>query len=120
MFVGTYTRKLQRGGWVRFPKDWLPFIGDHRTVFIMPDPDKNKSLLLVMSDDFNRELERMKDKNVPSESLETLAKIVVQVKVTADGRMQIPARLLAHAGIQDGVCFAGHIRTIAVTPIHCA
>lgn len=120
MFVGTYTRKVQRGGWVRFPKVWLPFIGDHRTVFIMPDPDKNKSLLLEMSDDFNRKLERMKDKNVPSESLETLAKIVVQVKVTADGRMLIPARLLAHAGIQDGVCFAGHIRTIAVTPIHCA
>ena len=50
MFVGTYTRKLQRGGWVRFPKDWLTLLGDHRTVFIMPDPDKNKSLLLEMSD----------------------------------------------------------------------
>jgi len=68
VFIGCYTRKVQRGGWLRFPKEWLPFIGDHRTVFIMPDPDKNKSLLLVMSDDFNRELERMKDKNVPSEA----------------------------------------------------
>ena len=118
MFIGCYTRKVQRGGWLRFPKDWLPFIGDHRTVFIMPDPDKNKSLLLVMSDDFNRKLERMKDKNVPSESLETLAKIVVQVKVTADGRMQIPARLLAHAGITGDVCLSGNMRMIALSPKH--
>ena len=115
MFIGCYTRKVQRGGWLRFPKEWLPFIGDHRTVFIMPDPDKNKSLLLVMSDDFNRELERMKDKNVPSESLETLAKIVVQVKVTADGRMQIPAPLLAYADIKDTVCFSGNLRTISLS-----
>ncbi len=116
MFIGCYTRKVQRGGWLRFPKEWLPFIGDHRTVFIMPDPDKNKSLLLVVSDDFNRELERMKDKNVPSESLEALAKIVFQVKVTADGRMQIPAKLLVHVGIKDVVCFSGNIRTIALSP----
>ena len=98
MFIGTYTRKLQRGGWVRFPKDWLPFIGDHRTVFIMPDPDKNKSLLLVMS-----------------ESLETLAKIVVPIKVTADGRMQIPAPLLAYADIKDTVCFSWNLRTISLS-----
>lgn len=115
MFIGCYTRKAQRGGWLRFPKEWLPFIGDHRTVFIMPDPDKNKSLLLVMSDDFNRKLERMKDKNMPSESLETLAKIVVQVKVAADGRMRIPAALLAYADIKGTVCFIGSIRTITLS-----
>ena len=115
MFVGCYTRKVQRGGWLRFPKEWLPFIGDYRMVFIMPDPDKNKSLLLVMSDDFNRELERMKDKNVPSESLEALAKIVAEVKVTVDGRMRIPATLLAYADIKDTMCFIGSIRTITLS-----
>ena len=26
MFVGCYTRKVQRGGWLRFPKEWLPFM----------------------------------------------------------------------------------------------
>ena len=98
MFIGCYTRKVQRGGWLRFPKEWLPFIGDHRLVFIMPDPDKNKSLLLVMS-----------------ESLETLAKIVVPIKVTADGRMQIPAPLLAYADIKDTVCFSGNLRTISLS-----
>ena len=115
MFVGCYTRKVQRGGWLRFPKEWLPFIGDYRMVFIMPDPDKNKSLLLVMPDDFNRILERMKDKNVPSESLEALAKIVAEVKVTVDGRMRIPATLLAYADIKDTMCFIGSIRTITLS-----
>ena len=117
MFVGCYTRKVQRGGWLRFPKEWLPFIGDYRMVFIMPDPDMNKSLLLEMSDDFNRKIERLKDKNVPSESLEALAKIVVQEKVTADGRMQIPAPLLAYADIKDTVCFSGNLRTISLSAL---
>ena len=83
----------------------------------MPDPDKNKSLLLVMSDDFNRKLERMKDKNMPFESLEALAKIVVQEKVTADGRMQIRAPLLAYADIKDTVSFSGNLRTISLSAL---
>ena len=115
MFVGRYERKVQRGGWLRFPKDWLPLIGDHHSVFVMPDPDKNRSLLVVTSNDFNRELERMKDMKMPCEHLETLAKCVEKVKVTEDGRMQISANLLAYAGINSVAHFTGSIRTITLT-----
>ena len=103
MFVGRYERKVQRGGWLRFPKDWLPFIGDRRSVFVMPDPDKNRSLLVVTSNDFN------------SEHLETRAKCAEKVNVTADGRMQISANLLAYAGIKNEAHFIGSIRTITLT-----
>ena len=54
LFVGCYTRKVQRGRWVRFPKDWLALLGDKREVFIMPDSEGGKSLLIVAADAFRR------------------------------------------------------------------
>ena len=120
MFVGCYTRKVQRGGWVRFPKDWLALLGDKRDVFIMPDPEGGKSLLIVAADEFRKELKRTGGSSEEFRTRKAIVDSAELVEIAADGRMQIPARLLAHAGIQDGMCFAGHIRTIAVTPIHCA
>ena len=54
MFIGCYTRRVQRGGWVRFPKDWLALLGDKREVFIMPDSEGGKSLLIVPADEFRK------------------------------------------------------------------
>ena len=120
MFVGCYTRKVQRGRWVRFPKDWLALLGDKRDVFIMPDLEGGKSLLIVAADDLRKELKRTLAAESSYGDNKAIADSAILMKIASDGRMQIPARLLAHAGIQDGMCFAGHIRTIAVTPIHCA
>ena len=120
MFVGTYTRKLQRGGWVRFPKDWLTLLGDNREVFILPDPNGRKSLSIAVADDFRKELKRTEESSKGTRTRRAFVDSAEKVEIAADGRMQIPARLLAHAGIQDGMCFAGHIRTIAVTPSHCS
>ena len=120
LFVGCYTRKVQRGGWVRFPKDWLALLGDKRDVFIMPDLEGGKSLLIAATDEFRREMKRMSAAESPDGDSNAIADSAVLVEIAADGRLQIPAKLLAHAGIQDSVCFAGRIRTIAVTPIHCA
>ena len=120
MFVGTYTRKLQRGGWVRFPKDWLTLLGDNREVFILPNPQGGKSLLIVPADEFRKSTKRTGGSSEEFRTRKAIVDSAELVEIAADGRMQIPARLLAHAGIQDGMCFAGHIRTIAVTPIHCA
>ena len=116
MFVGTYTRKMQRGGWVRFPKDWLTLLGDDREVFIIPEPGGGKSLLIVAADAFRKELKRMAAEESLKSVRKTIAESATLVEIAADGRMQIPASLLACAGIHDSVCFAGHIRTIAVTP----
>ena len=120
LFVGCYTRKVQRGGWVRFPKDWLALLGDKREMFIMPDPEGCESLLIVPADEFRKELKRMSTVESSDGGCNTIADSAILMKIASDGRMQIPARLLAHAGIQDCVCFAGRIRTIAVTPIHSA
>ena len=119
MFVGCYTRKMQRGGWVRFPKDWLALLGDKRDVFIMPDLEGGKSLLIVSVDEFRKSTKRTGGSSEEFRTRKVIVDSAEKVEIAADGRMQISARLLAHAGIQDGVCFAGHIRTIAVTPIHC-
>ena len=120
MFIGTYTRKMQRGGWVRFPKDWLALLGDNRGIFILPDPEGCNSLLIVAADEFRKKLKRAGESSKGTLTRMAFADPAEKVEIAADGRMQIPARLLAHAGIQDGMCFAGHIRTIAVTPSHCA
>ena len=120
MFVGTYTRKMQRGGWVRFPKDWLTLLGDNREVFILPDPNGRKSLSIAVADDFRKSTKRTGGSSEEFRTRKAIVDSAEKVEIAADGRMQISARLLAHAGIQDGVCFAGHIRTIAVTPRHCA
>ena len=116
MFVGTYRRKVQRGGWVRFPKDWLPLLGADREVFIIPEPGGGKSLLIVAADAFRKELKRMAAEESSDGACRALAESAEKVEIAADGRMRIPASLLACAGIHDSVCFAGHIRTIAVTP----
>ena len=120
MFVGCYTRKVQRGRWVRFPKDWLTLLGDKREVFIMPDSEGGKSLLIVPADEFRKELKRMSAAESSYGDNKAIADSAILMKIASDGRMQIPTTLLAHAGIQDCVCFAGRIRTIAVTPIHSA
>ena len=117
MFVGTYTRKVQRGGWVRFPKDWLALLADDREVFIMPDPVGGKSLLIVTAEEFSKELKRMAVEEPAKGCRKALAASATLVKIAADGRMRIPASLLVHAGIQDSACFVGHIRTVVVTPI---
>ncbi len=113
-FIGTYKRKVQRGGWVRFPKDWLTLLGNNR-IFIMPDPKGGKSLLIVPAVEFNKELKRLSSMKAPKDALIALGKVIEQVEIAADGRMRISARLLAYAGITGDVSFSGNIRTIALT-----
>ncbi len=100
MFVGTYTRKLQSGGWVNFPNDWLALLGEGREVFIMPDPANPKMLLVVTADEYR------KAKDV---------RLATLVKISDDGRLRIPADLLSQAKIGETACFAGRIRMISVT-----
>lgn len=115
-FVGTYERKVLRGGWVRFPKDWLTLLGDNREIFILPDPEGGKSLLIVPAVEFNKELKRLSSMKVPDDTLTVLGSVIEQVGIAADGRMRISAKLLAHAGITSDVYFSGNIRTIALSP----
>ena len=115
VFVGEFTRKVQRGGWVRFPKVWLTLLGEDREVFILPDPNGGKSLSIVTADDFRKELKRMAVEESSEGAYRPLAESATPVKIAADGRMRIPAGLLAHAGMYDAVCFMSNIRTIAVT-----
>ena len=116
VFIGTYKRKVLRGGWVRFPKDWLTLLGDNRKVFIMPDPDGGKSLFIVAADEFRKELKRMAAVESSDDGSKAIADSAVLVEIAADGRMRIPANFLAHAGIKGMVCFSGNIRTIALSP----
>ena len=113
-FIGTYKRKVQRGGWVRFPKDWLTLLGNNR-IFIMPDPKGGKSLLIVPAAEFNKELKRLSSMKVPKDVLIALGKAIEQVEISADGRMRISAKLLAYAGITGEVYFSGNMRTITLS-----
>ena len=116
-FIGTYERKVLRGGWVRFPKDWLMLLGDNGEMFIMPDPEGGKSLLIVAADEFRKELKRMPAaESSDDDTNNAIADSAVLVKIAADGRIRIPAKLLAYAGIMGDVCFSGNIRTIVLSP----
>ena len=116
VFVGCYIRKMQRGGWVRFPKDWLTLLGDNnREIFIVPDPEGGKSLLIVAAVEFRKELKRMADVESSDGGSKAIADSAVLVEIATDGRMRIPAKFLAHAGIKGMVCFSGNIRTIALS-----
>ena len=116
MFIGCYTRKMQRGGWVQFPKDWLTLLGDNREMFIMPDSADGKSLLIVAADEFRKELKRMAAVESSDGGGKAIADSAVLVEIATDGRMRIPAKFLARAGIKGMVCFSGNIRTIALSP----
>ena len=99
MFIGCYTRKVQRGGWLRFPKDWLMQLSDGLEVFIRPGPSADRPLVIFPAAEFNRKLKRLSTMKVPDETLIALGNAVEQVKIAADGRMRISARMLAYAGI---------------------
>ncbi len=107
VFDGEFTRNVQRGGWVRFPKAWLAQLEADREVFIMPDPTVARSLLIVSAEEFNKKLKRLSTMKVSTDVLNVIGDNVEQVKIAADGRMRIPARMLAHAGIRGSVCFVG-------------
>ena len=81
----------------------------------MPDPEGGKSLLIVAADEFRKELKRMASVGSSYDGSNAIADSAVLVEIAADGRMQIPAKLLAHAGIKGMVCFSGNIRTIALS-----
>ena len=116
LFVGCYTRKVQRGRWVRFPKDWLALLGDKRDVFIMPDSEGGKSLLIVPADEFRKELKRMSTVESSDGGSNTIADSAILMRIAADGRMQIPTKLLADAGVMGDVCLSGNMRMIALSP----
>lgn len=118
MFVGKYTRKVQRGGWLRFPKDWLPMVGDKRMIYVMLRPDKGKSLILITQDDVDRAVERIRGMEWSEETKKlvlTLGICMEQVKISADGRMQISTSFLAYAGIKNEAHFWGNAKTIILT-----
>ena len=103
MFVGSYIKKMRRGGWVSFPKAWLAMLGDDRAVFILPDPSGGKSLVIVPAKDIRREQ----------------VKSAMFVNIREDGRMRIPFGLVAYLGFKDVVCFSGNIRTVSLSVSCC-
>lgn len=99
-FAGQFRRVVDAQGRVRFPAEWRSIMSGDRELFVMANPDKTKSLLVVTAEDY-----RNAKKHPPT----TL------VKIAADGRVRIPKELLAHAGIKGTAYFTGIIRTISVS-----
>ena len=99
-FAGQFRRVVDAQGRVRFPAEWRSTMGGDRELFVMANPDKTKSLLVVTAEEYR------KVKNPPSATL---------VRVAADGHVRVPKELLAHAGIEGTAYFTGIIRTISVS-----
>ena len=99
-FAGQFRRVVDAQGRVRFPAEWRSIMSGDRELFVMANPDKTKSLLVVTAEDY-----RNAKKHPPA----TL------VKIAADGRVRIPKELLAHAGIEGTAYFTGIIRTISMS-----
>jgi len=99
-FAGQFRRVLDAQGRVRFPAEWRSIMSEDRELFVMANPDKTKSLLVVTAEEYR------KAKKHPPATL---------VKIAADGRVRIPKELLAHAGIEGTAYFTGIIRTISMS-----
>jgi len=99
-FAGQFRRVVDAQCRVRLPAEWRSIMSEDRELFVMANPDKTKSLLVVTAEDY-----RNAKKHPPA----TL------VKIAADGRVRIPKELLAHAGIEGTAYFTGIIRTISVS-----
>ena len=100
VFVGQYRRVVDAQGRVRFPADWLSMLDDDGEFFVLPNPDRTKSLLLVRANDYRKE--RTPPPATP-------------IKILADNRIRIPKELLDHAGIKSQALFTGTLRTIKLT-----
>jgi len=62
-------------------------------------------------------MKRMSSEEASDGDGKAIADSAVLVEIAADGRMRIPARLLAHAGVTGDVSFSGNIRTITLSPM---
>ena len=99
-FAGQFCRVVDAQCRVRLPAEWRSIMSGDRELFVMANPDKTKSLLVVTAEEY-----RKAKKHSPA----TL------VKIAADGRVRIPKELLAHAGIEGTAYFTGIIRTISMS-----
>ena len=99
-FAGQFRRVVDAQCRVRLPAEWRSIMSEDRELFVMANPDKTKSLLVVTAEDY-----RNAKKHPPAPL----------VKIAADGRVRIPKELLAHAGIEGTAYFTGIIRTISVS-----
>lgn len=95
MFVGTYSRKVLRGGAVRLPKAWLSEMGSLSSLYVVPDPDTEELCLVP-----------------PFEA--GLPETAVLCEIDGRGALRLPAAILDRIGAGDPVVLRGAIRMIKV------
>ena len=103
MFVGRIERKVDSSGRFRVPTKWFKMAGENKFVYVMPDPEK-VCLRMIPSSATDARLAKLRERaqNDPetNQALLTIGAVVEQLKVDAEGYIEISRKLRDFAGIK--------------------
>ena len=110
MFVGRIERKVDSLGRFCVPVKWFKAAGENKFVYVMPDPEET-CLRLIPSRTMDARLAKLRERaqNDPetNQALLTIGAVVEQLKVDAEGCIEISRKLLDFAGIKRRLVMVG-------------
>ena len=110
VFVGRIERKVDPSGRFRVPVKWFKVAGENKFVYVMPDPEET-CLRLIPSRTMDARLAKLRERaqNDPetNQALLTIGAVVEQLKVDAEGCVEISRKLLDFAGIKRRLVMVG-------------
>ena len=110
MFDGRIERKVDSLGRFRVPTKWFKTAGENKFVYVMPDPEK-VCLRMIPSSAMDARLAKLRERaqNDPetNQALLTIGAMVEQLKVDAEGCVEISRKLRDFAGIKRRLVMVG-------------
>ena len=108
--IGRIDRKVDSLGRFRVPAKWFKTAGENKVVYVMPDP-KEVCLRLIPSRTMDARLAKLRERaeNDPeaNQALLTIGAVVEQLKVDAEGCIEISHKLRDFAGIKGRLVMVG-------------
>ena len=110
MFVGRIERKVDPSGRFCVSAKWFKAAGENKFVYVMPDPEK-VCLRMIPSSAMDARLAKLRERaqNDPEtkQALLTIGAVVEQLKVDAEGCIEISRKLRDFAGIKRRLVMVG-------------
>ena len=104
-YLGEYEAPVGSDGKILFPDDWRELKSSGNRLYVMPNIDGRKSILIVPSDRYRVDKHELgpaiKDK-----------RLVKYTRLDQNGCLRIPDALREYAGIDEWVVFQGQFRYI--------
>lgn len=104
-YLGEYETPVGADGKILFPDDWRELKSSEKRLYVMPNIDGSKSVLIVPSDRYRLDKQELEPAIKNKE-------FVKYTRLDKNGCLRIPDGLREYAGIREWVVFQGQFRYI--------